>query len=220
MYPLILMYKACWMPSWVDHGKRLGFPLLLQLFGVGAFVCLPCLLKATTYNSSIVFFAYLSCLVDKGRYALCWSEAMLFHFKWHSPGKSFAASEISVLWCSKYFFSTEALINLLSYLAPSPHTNTSSAPKVMPSVLLCWPIRGRWWWYGSRDWTFLTIFLEILLLCNRQQQRRSLTEWCLTWKCIGRKGISLYSCLWKKLQPRTFTDSCWMFIETKQWMWV
>ena len=45
-------------------------------------------------------------------------------------------------------------------------------------------IRGRWWWYSSRGWTFPPRFCYILLPCDRWQQRGSLTEWCLTWKCI------------------------------------
>ena len=46
-----------------------------------------------------------------------------------------------------------------------------AAPKAMPPMhLLC-----------SRSWIFLPIFCYILLLCNRWQQRRSLTNCCLTW---------------------------------------
>ena len=31
--------------------------------------------------------------------------------------------------------------------------------------------RGRWWWYGSRGWTSPPIFCDILLPCDRWQQR-------------------------------------------------
>jgi len=47
----------------------------------------------------------------------------------------------------------------------------------------------------------------------------SLTKWCLTWKCGSSKGVSLNSSMWKKWHPLTFTDTCWMFMETTQWMW-
>ena len=57
-------------------------------------------------------------------------------------------------------------------------------------------LRGRCWCYGSRGWTFLPIFCYILLLCDRWQHRSSLTEWCLTWKYILSKGVSLNSSMW------------------------
>ena len=50
----------------------------------------------------------------------------------------------------------------------------------------------------SRDWTFLPKFSYIFLLCDRWQQRSSLTQWCLTWKCTWGKGVSLNSFMWKK----------------------
>ena len=81
-------------------------------------------------------------------------------------------------------------------------------------------IRGRCWWYGSRNWIFPPIFPYILLLCDRWQQRGSLTEWHLKWECIWSKGESLNSSMWKKKwPPLTFIDSCWTLMETKQWMW-
>jgi len=76
-------------------------------------------------------------------------------------------------------------------------------------------IRGRCCWYGSRGWTFQLISHYTLLLCNRWQHCGSLTERCLTWKCVWRKGVSLNSSMWKKYHPLTFTDARWMFIETK-----
>jgi len=51
-------------------------------------------------------------------------------------------------------------------------------------------IRGEWW-YGSRGWTFLTLLCYMLLPCDRWQQRGSLTEWHLTWKCMWSKGVAL-----------------------------
>lgn len=42
-------------------------------------------------------------------------------------------------------------------------------------IMLEHDIRGRWW-YGSRRWTFLTIFQFILLPCDRQQQKGRLTN--------------------------------------------
>ena len=86
-------------------------------------------------------------------------------------------------------------------------------------IMLAPDIRGGCWWYISRDWIFPPIIHYILLLCDRWQQRDSLTKWHLTRKCVWRKGASLSSSMWKKLHPLTFTDTCWMFMETRQWMW-
>ena len=42
--------------------------------------------------------------------------------------------------------------------------------------MLAHDIRGRCWWYGSMGWTFPLIVCSILLLCDRWQQRGSLTN--------------------------------------------
>jgi len=58
---------------------------------------------------------------------------------------------------------------------------------------------GRCWWYSSRGWTLPPTFHYMLLLCNRQQQRGTLMEWHLAWKCVGSKGVSVNSSMWKKM---------------------
>ena len=85
--------------------------------------------------------------------------------------------------------------------------------------MLAHGIRGRFWWYGSRDWTFLLIFHCTLLLCGRWQQTGSLTEWCLRWECTWIKAVSLNSSVWKKWHPVTFSKHWWAFLDTSQWMW-
>jgi len=86
-------------------------------------------------------------------------------------------------------------------------------------VLLVHDIRGKWW-YGSRGWTFPPVFCHVLLPCDRWQQRGSLTQWCLSWKCIWCKSVKPNSSMQKKWHPLTFVSACWMFMETKQWVWV
>jgi len=62
---------------------------------------------------------------------------------------------------------------------------TRAAPKVMSPILLCWSTTsGESWWYGSRGPTFSPMLHSMLLLCDRWQQRGSLTEWHLAWKYI------------------------------------
>ena len=80
-------------------------------------------------------------------------------------------------------------------------------------------IGGRCWWYGNRGWTFPSTFHYILLPYDRRQQRGSVTEWHLTWKCIGSKGRSFNFSMSNKQHPSTFINSCWTFLENKQWMW-
>ena len=86
-------------------------------------------------------------------------------------------------------------------------------------LMLAHDVKGRCSLYGSRGWTFPPISHYILLPCDRQQQRCTLTEWYLTWHCGWCKTVSLNSFTWKKKSPLTLTDTCWMFMETNQWMW-
>jgi len=74
----------------------------------------------------------------------------------------------------------------------------------MPPILLSHNVRGRCWWYGSRDWTFPPIFCKISLACNRQ--RHSLTKFCLTWKCVWSKDVPLNSLVQTKLLPLTSVE--------------
>jgi len=64
-------------------------------------------------------------------------------------------------------------------------------------IMLDHNIRGGCRLCDSRDWTFPPVFPYLLLLCDRWQQRDSLTKWCLTWKCAWSRGVSLNSSMWK-----------------------
>ena len=66
--------------------------------------------------------------------------------------------------------------------------STRNATKVMPPILFCWATVSEVDVGGSdsRGWTFPPIFDCILLLCDRGQQRSS-----LTWKRAWSKGVSL-----------------------------
>ena len=50
-------------------------------------------------------------------------------------------------------------------------------------IILAHGVRGRCWCYSSRGWSCMTISCCILWLCDRWQQRGSLTKWHLTCKC-------------------------------------
>ena len=85
--------------------------------------------------------------------------------------------------------------------------------------MLAHDIRGRCWWYGSRDWTFPPMFISILLSCDRWQQRASLAEWCLIGEHIWSKSVSLNSSMPKKMAPIEISGICRIFTDTQQWMW-
>ena len=57
--------------------------------------------------------------------------------------------------------------------------------------MLAHNIKGRWWWYDRRGWTFPPIFHYLLLPYHRRQQKGSLTKWCPSWKSIWSKGVEL-----------------------------
>ena len=88
-------------------------------------------------------------------------------------------------------------------------------------IMLAYDIRGGCWWYGSRCNGILVGRFNMFLCCvhlrNIWLWRGSLTEWCLTWKCIWSKDMSLNSSMWKKRHTLSFIGPCWTFIETKEW---
>ena len=96
---------------------------------------------------------------------------------------------------------------------------TRAGPKVVPPVLWAHNVSGRYWRYSSIGWTFPPISHYMLLPYNRWQQRGSLTEWRLTWKCVWSKGGSQNSSMQKKRHPLTSADGFSVFLHTNQWMW-
>ena len=86
-------------------------------------------------------------------------------------------------------------------------------------IMLAHNVGGGCWWYDSRGCTFPLTSHCMLLPCDRWQQRGSLTEWQLTWKCVWITSASLNYSMQKKWHPLTLSDACWILTETKQWMW-
>jgi len=93
--------------------------------------------------------------------------------------------------------------------------NTWVAWKVMPHfIMLLHDDRCGYCWQSSRGWTFPPIFCNIYLPCNRHSDKMvSDIEECMK----KRRGCAFLPV--KKWHPLTFSDSCWMLVETKQWMW-
>ena len=90
-----------------------------------------------------------------------------------------------------------------------------SKRKVSYFIILAHNIRGRWWWYGSKGWTFPPISHYILL---PWQRRGSPTTWHLTWKCMWNKRVSLNFSMRKKWHSVTSVNTFLTFLKTKQWM--
>ena len=59
----------------------------------------------------------------------------------------------------------------------------------------------------------------MLLLCDRWQQRGTLTKWRLVWKCIWSKDVEFSSSMRNKRHSLAFVSTCWTLMVTKQWMW-
>ena len=109
---------------------------------------------------------------------------------------------------------TRRLLNL----HPSNQDECSES-NVSYFILSVHDIRGECRWYGSRGCTVPSTFHYKLLLCDRQQQRGGLTQWCLTWKHAWSKGVALNSSMQKKWHPLTFIDACWAPMPSEQ-QWV
>ena len=78
-----------------------------------------------------------------------------------------------------------------------------SSSKSNASYIILWAhVRGGCWWYNSRGWTFSEAFHYILLLCDRWQQRNSLTKW--QWSACGAKVWTRIHTCRKKRHPLTF----------------
>ena len=85
-----------------------------------------------------------------------------------------------------------------------------AALKVMPPILLCWPTMSEVDVDGIEAvWTFLPIFCCILLLCDRWQQKGSLTKWCLMWNCEWSKGVELNVYMQKKWHSVILAKRLW-----------
>jgi len=90
----------------------------------------------------------------------------------------------------------------------------SSESNVSYFITLAHSIRGWCLWYDSRGCTFPPVFHYILLPHDRWQQRGTLTQ-----ECGWSRGIIWISPCRNKWHPLTFIDTCWTFVEIKQWMW-
>jgi len=70
-------------------------------------------------------------------------------------------------------------------------------------------IRGRYWWDAAE--VEPSYQYSITLCCCMTDGSREVlqTGWCLTWKCIESKGVSLNSFMWeKKWHSLTFINTC------------
>lgn len=87
---------------------------------------------------------------------------------------------------------------------------TKTVPKSAPPILLCWSTTPE-----AHTEVEPSQQHEILLPCQRWQQRGSLTKQCLKWKLILSKGVELNTSMRKMLHPLTFIDIFSVCMETR-----
>ena len=94
---------------------------------------------------------------------------------------------------------------------------TRTAPKVISSILFC-------------SFTMSEVDVGVMelivgpsyqhsIFCHVIVVRSSPTKQCVTWKSVWNKDVESDSSIQKKWHPVTVINTCWMFMETKQWMW-
>ena len=78
-------------------------------------------------------------------------------------------------------------------------------------IVLAYDVKGGCWWYGH--------LYSITFCCHVTDCSRGAVWKNGIWhgSADGVGGVSLNSSTWKKQHPLTFIDTCWMFMETKQW---
>ena len=144
---------------------------------------------------------------------------------------SIAAAAIELAWCTSFTKTRSCVpldlccccllvkIRFVTYMHELYFMG--AALKVVLPVLWSWPVTS------EADVGGMAAEVEpshqhpvIVLPCDRWQQRGTLTEWCLIWECGWSKYVSLHSFgSWKWLSV-TFINACWMFMETKQRLWL
>ena len=88
--------------------------------------------------------------------------------------------------------------DVLSAVKLSPFKNKGcSESNSSYMIMLAYSMRDVHLCYDRGVWTFPTIFLHILLLCDKWQQRGSLTTLHLIWKCMWNKSVEMSSSTWK-----------------------
>ena len=92
------------------------------------------------------------------------------------------------------FFFLSLVFSLFFFFATTAKRLLIGNTFIMMVIMLAPDIRGRCWWYGSRGWAFPP-FQYIMLLCDKWQQRGS-----LTWKHRWSKGV-----YWTTLYGRNST---------------
>jgi len=101
-----------------------------------------------------------------------------------------------------------------------------AAPKVMPPILSCWPMTSEVHVDGMTVEAEPSHWYSSTFYCHVTDGSRGAlwTKWCLTWKYVWSKGVSLNSSMQKKMAP---TDTHWcllnvcgdqtMDVSTRKW---
>lgn len=90
-------------------------------------------------------------------------------------------------------------------------TNYKGCPESNASWfrMLAHNTRGRCWWCGSRGWISPSVPLHFV------DVRQTAVEGSLKERCLTHNTYETIHSHWKKMAPMTFTDTCWIFMDTK-----
>ena len=91
--------------------------------------------------------------------------------------------------------------------------------KVMPPILWCCPTISEVDVGGMAVEVEPSYQYSIIFCCYVTDGSRGAAWQNGIWHGSAYKSVKLNSSMWKKWHPLTFTDACWTFMETKQWMW-
>ena len=96
----------------------------------------------------------------------------------------------------------------------------SSALKVIPPILLCWPTTSEVVAGDMAVDVEPSCWYSIIFCCRVTDvsEQNSLPKWHLTWKHIWSKGVSLNPPMEKILHSLTFIHAYSLFMGTKQWI--
>ena len=107
---------------------------------------------------------------------------------------------------------------------PTLRNCTRAAPKVMSPILLCWLTTPETNIGVMEAKVEPSVQYSLHFVATRQMAAEGQSDTMVyeaqhSWKCGESKGMERSSSTEKKLHPLTFINTCWVFLETKQWMW-
>jgi len=132
------------------------------------------------------------------------------------PGRMLCLEVYSLLLVFTFFFFLFTFLVVPGLLLGE---HMRAATKVMPPILLSWPL------ISEADVGIMAVQVElphqysITCCCHvTGGSRRAVCQNGIWHESAYEASVELSSSVQKKIAPVAFIDTCWMFMETKQWM--